>query len=95
MFVTSQEITTNCATTQVVTKQCFTKYYVTTNGTAIRQSKYGCQNGVSHCMRHNPGCDNIGVTIQDITTRGVTAQGVTTHIVTIKVSQYKVTNYRQ
>jgi len=86
MFVTSQEITTHGAKTHVVTTKCFTKYYVPSQVTTLRPSKYGCQNGVSHCMGHNLGCDNTGVTTQDITTRRVTEQGVTTHIVTIMLS---------
>ena len=95
MFVTSQEITTHGAKTHVVTTKCFTKYYVPSQVIIIQPSKYGCQNSVSQCMRHNPGCDNTGVSTQDITTSGVTEQGVTTHIVTIRLSQYRVTKYRE
>jgi len=86
MIVTSKEITKHGATTKVLTTECFTKNCVATQGITIQPSQYGFQNGVSRCMRHNPGCDNTGVTTQDITTRGVTAQGVTTPVVTIRVS---------
>ena len=60
MFVTSHESTTHGVTTQVVTTQCFTINCVATQGITIQPSQYGCQNNVSHCMRHNPGCDNTG-----------------------------------
>jgi len=42
MFVTPQDVTTHGATTQVVTTQCFTKYYVATQGITRQPSKYGC-----------------------------------------------------
>ena len=94
MFVTSQDITTHGVKTQVVTTQCFTLNSFATQGITIQPSQYGCQNGVSQCMRHNPGCDNTGVITQDMTTKVVKGQGVTTNVVKIRVSQYKVSQYR-